>query len=111
MTYNSLEAAQNKKLGEGFLNKNVVFSLFENDESNISSGLVLSGLFKQNGLFGKNATEMAARFANVHQYAKNKYKNEIDKFAGKNQFSGRTLNFVFYSLYNREDMKEQVINV
>ena len=54
---------------------------------------------------------MAARFANVHQYAKNKYKNEIDKFAGKNQFSGRTLNFVFYSLYNREDMKEQVINV
>ena len=54
---------------------------------------------------------MAARFANVHQYAKNKYKNEIDKFAGKKQFSGRTLNFVFYSLYNREDMKEQVINV
>ena len=54
MTYNSLEADQSKKLGEGFLNKNVVFSLFENDESNISSGLVLSGLFKQNGLFDKN---------------------------------------------------------
>ena len=53
---------------------------------------------------------MAARFANVHQYAKNKYKNEIDKFAGKKQFSGRTLNFVFNSLYNREDIKEQVIS-
>ncbi len=56
MTYNSLDADPSKKLSEGFLNKNVVFSLFENDESNISSGLVLSGLFKQNGLFGKNAT-------------------------------------------------------
>ena len=44
--YKNLDAEQSKKLGEGFLNKNVVFSLFENDESNISSGLVLSGLFK-----------------------------------------------------------------
>lgn len=110
MTYNSQDADPAKKLGEGFLNKNVVFSLFENDESNISSGLVLSGLFKQNGLFGKNATEMAARFANVHQYAKAKCKNEIDNFAGKKQFSGRTLNFVFNSLYNRTDFKEQVIS-
>ena len=66
MTYNSLDVDQSKKLSEGFLNRNVVFSLFENDESNISSGLVLSGLFKQNNLFDKNATEMVARFANVH---------------------------------------------
>lgn len=121
MTYNSLDVDPSKKLGEGFLNKNVVFSLFENDESNISSGLVLSGLFKQNGLFTKNkgenesgiklnATEMAARFANVHQYAKNLSKNEIDKFAGKKQFSGRTMNFVFNSLNNREDFNEQVIS-
>ena len=110
MTYNSLDVDPNKKLGEGFLNKNVVFSLFENDESNISSGLVLSGLFKQNNLFGKNATEMAARFANVHQYAKNLSKTEIDKFAGKKQFSGRTLNFVFNSLNNRDELKEQIIS-
>ena len=53
MTYNSLEADQSKKLGEGFLNKNVVFSLLEKNESNISSGFVLSGLFKQNGFFEK----------------------------------------------------------
>ena len=110
MTYNSSDADPSKKLSEGFLNKNVVFSLFENDESNISSGLVLSGLFKQNGLFGKNATEMAARFANVHQYAKNKSKNEIDNFAGKKQFSGRTLNFVFNSLSNRDQFNEQIIS-
>ena len=110
MTYNSLDVDQSKKLSEGFLNKNVVFSLFENDESNISSGLVLSGLFKQNNLFDKNATEMAARFANVHQYAKNKSKNQIDKFAGKKQFSGRTLNFVFNSLSNRKDLREQIIS-
>ena len=44
--WHSLDADHSKKLGKGFLNKNVVFSLFENDESNISSGFVLSGLFK-----------------------------------------------------------------
>ena len=70
----------------------------------------MSGLFKQNGLFDKNATEMAARFANVHQFAKKKSKDEVDKFAGKKQFSGRTLNFVFNSLNNRDIFKEQVIS-
>jgi hypothetical protein len=38
----------------------------EKNESNISSGFVLSGFFKQNCFFDKNATEMAARLANVH---------------------------------------------
>lgn len=53
---------------------------------------------------------MAARFVNVHQYAKNLSKTQIDKFAGKKQFSGRTLNFVFNSLNNRDELKEQIIS-
>ncbi len=115
ITYNPFDTEIQKRLSPAFLNKCATFSLPPIDDTLNSSALLLSGLFrnlkdKKKNIFG-HYQECAAKLANVHQIAKKKSFQMKELFAGRRIFSGRSLNFIYNSIFNskKKDNYNQII--
>ncbi len=111
ITYNPFEVEPQKRLSPRFLNKCATFTLPPIDDTLNNSALLLSGRFKNQNYFKNLNQEFPARLAKVHHTAKEKSIQMKELIAGRRIFSGRSLNFIYNSIFNskKKDNYNQII--